>query len=95
MEAMRRVADRWFWGLWAAWTLAHVVWQVKAPDDYARIWGGMMRGRGPGLLLWTVVLIPIFATGFALFVAQMWRNYRAGRDLLDEADQWWKNRRIR
>ena len=30
-----------------------------------------------------------------LFVAQMWRNYRAGRDLLDEADQWWKNRRIR
>ena len=83
---MRRIADRWFWGLWAAWTLAHVVWQAKAPDAYGRIWGGMLR---------TVVLIPIFVTGFVLFVAQVWRNFREGRDLLDQTDQWWKNRRIR
>jgi hypothetical protein len=75
---MRRVADRWFWGSWAAWTLAHVVWQGKAPDDYARIWGGTMHVRAPERLFWTVVGIPIFVTGFMLFVAQVWPNYRAG-----------------
>jgi hypothetical protein len=83
------VADRWFWGL--LWTRAHVAWYSKAPDDYERIWGGMMRTRAPGVFVWTLVFNPIFMTGSVLAALPMWRNYRAGRPSGDspDADRWW------
>ncbi len=88
-----RVSDRWFWGLWGAWTLAHVVWYSKAPENYEWIWGGMYRMRAPMIFLWTCVGVPIFITGLVLWVVRGWRNYRAARPLGDspDADRWWWN----
>jgi hypothetical protein len=57
-------------GLWGAWTLAHVVWYSKAPENYELIWGGMYRMRAPMIFLWTCVGVPIFITGLVLWVVR-------------------------